>query len=130
MEDRSRKFSRARERERKILQPASFVETSNIQSSSFSFSPSLPSLRIHPPFTHFCLRRGKILQQRQIPGAFAVAIPAGPKTGVGAGRLIELEEETKSDGVGRARVARSHVFNHFARSQWHGTGRWIVCRGV
>lgn len=70
---------------------APFVETSNIQSSSFSFSPSLPSLRIHPPFTHFCLRRGKILQQRQIPGAFAVAIPAGPKTGVGAGRLIELK---------------------------------------
>ena len=41
-----------------------------------------------------------------------------------------MEEETESDGVGRARVARSHVFNHFARSQWHGTGRWIVCRGV
>lgn len=40
-----------------------------------------------------------------------------------------MEEETESDGVGRARVARSHVFNHFARSQWHGTGR-IVCRRV
>lgn len=40
-----------------------------------------------------------------------------------------MEEETEGDGVGRARVARSHVFNHFARSQWHGTGRWIVCTG-
>lgn len=40
-----------------------------------------------------------------------------------------MEEETESDaGGGYARVARSHVFNHFARSQWHGTGQWIVRR--
>lgn len=32
----------------------------------------------------FCLRRDKILGEQQIPRAFAVAIPVGPKTGVGA----------------------------------------------
>lgn len=31
-----------------------------------------------------------------------------------------MEEETE-DGAG-VRVARSRVFNHFARSQWYGTG--------
>lgn len=58
------------------------MEDSNIQATGRVYlSLHLPP-HFHPP--HFCLRRDKILGEQQIPRAFAVAIPAEPKTGVGA----------------------------------------------
>lgn len=124
-EDRFRGIrDRPRGRQRKILRPR---HGKLKYPSHGSISPPRVHPATHPPLAvhHFCLRRDKILREQQIPRAFAVAIPAGPKTGVGERRKADRAEpwkrkpRTRREGV---RVARFHVFNHFARSQWHGTG--------
>ncbi|KAG7190257.1 hypothetical protein KM043_006376 [Ampulex compressa] len=119
-EDYSRKFVTGRRKN----PGRSTVENANIQDP-----PGLPPPPPPPPLSP---DGDKILRERQIPWAFAVAERAGPKTGVeGAGGLPEggVRRAAERPATGpRPRptclpeFAHSRVFNHFARGQWRGIG--------